>query len=346
MPDSCTTDKVINDYGDGDGIDNINPGCELDIDWVNSTYVNEAAVDRTVEKFNSFLKYHNFTCDEEIAWLLRAVSVIDLTTLAGDDTDSNVERLCRQALKPLPPGVLECPEIEDFSSIKTAAVCVYPRRVAAAVAVVSLQESKPVIPVASVASGFPSGQYPLESRLKEIEYCVANGAKEIDIVISRDLAITEKWEELYSEIKAMKKACGRAHLKTILATGELATLSNVYKASLVAMMAGSDFIKTSTGKEAVNATFPVGIVMCRAINNYQIRTGIKLMYSTSNHVWPTNEANQYLLINMKNLLAIIIKTLDKSTQFLHSNPDSSVPTNGCYQQQVGSTNTQTTKIAK
>ncbi|XP_039293941.1 deoxyribose-phosphate aldolase [Nilaparvata lugens] len=274
----------------------MNPGSELEIEWVRSMNVNEAAVNRTVEAFKKYVKYHSFTVDEEVAWLLRAVSVIDLTTLAGDDTDSNVHRLCRKALKALSPCVLECPELEDFMCLRTAAVCVYPRRVAAAVAAVSINQSKPAIPVASVASGFPSGQYPLDSRLKEIEYCVANGATEIDIVVSRDLVITEQWEELYREIKAMKEACGAAHLKTILAAGECATLANVYKASLVAMMAGSDFIKTSTGKEAVNATFPIGIVMCRAINSYHIRTGIKVGFKPAGGIRTYKDALAWLIL--------------------------------------------------
>lgn len=128
----------------------------------------------------------------------------------------------------------------------------------------------------SAATGFPTGQYDLTSRLQEIRHAVLQGATEIDVVINRTLVITGQWELLYQELQQMKEACGNAEMKTILAVGELSNFTNVYKASLVAMMAGSDFIKTSTGKETVNATLPVGLVMIRAIREYYEQTGYKV----------------------------------------------------------------------
>ncbi|KAF0039173.1 hypothetical protein F2P81_009657, partial [Scophthalmus maximus] len=206
------------------------------------------------------------------AWLLKAVTCIDLTTLAGDDTPSNVHRLCLKAIQPIRHDLLRKLDMND-KGVTTAAVCVYPSRVADAVT--SLKAANSSLPVASVATGFPAGQTPLETRLQEVRMAVSDGATEIDIVINRTLALTGQWKAMYDEIRQFREACGDAHMKTILAIGELGTFTNVYKASMVAMMAGSDFIKTSTGKESVNATYPVAIVMVRAIRDYFLCTGHK-----------------------------------------------------------------------
>uniref|UniRef100_A0A3B4ZTR5 deoxyribose-phosphate aldolase n=1 Tax=Stegastes partitus TaxID=144197 RepID=A0A3B4ZTR5_9TELE len=211
----------------------------------------------------------------QAAWLLKAVTCIDLTTLAGDDTPSNVHRLSMKAIQPVRYDLLKKMDMHD-KGITTAAVCVYPSRVADAVK--SLKAANSSLPVASVATGFPAGQTPLEARLQEVRMAVADGATEIDIVINRMLALTGQWEAMYDEIRQFREACGDAHMKTILAIGELGTFTNVYKASMVAMMAGSDFIKTSTGKEAVNATYPVAIVMVRAIRDYFLYTGYKIYH--------------------------------------------------------------------
>jgi len=196
-----------------------------------------------------------------------------LTTLAGDDTKSNAQRLCFQASKPIHQDILK--QLKFTKEITTGAVCVYPSRVADCVQALKKTNASQ-INVASVAAGFPSGQYPLSTRLEEIRQAVRDGATEIDIVINRNLALNGDWRGVYDELIQMKLSCGHAHMKSILAVGELATLTNVYKASLVAMMAGSDFIKTSTGKENVNATLPVGLVMARAIRDYYWRTGFKV----------------------------------------------------------------------
>jgi deoxyribose-phosphate aldolase len=203
----------------------------------------------------------------QAAWLVNAIACMDLTTLAGDDTADRVARLCGKARRPLADHIVTGLGLPDMPV--TGAVCVYPTMVAAAVA--ALDGSG--IPVASVATGFPAGLTPLDLRLAEIRYAVDQGAQEIDIVITRAHVLGGDWAALYDEIAAMKDACGLAHMKAILATGDLVTLSNVYAASRVAMQAGADFIKTSTGKEGVNATLPVGLTMSRAIRDHRAATG-------------------------------------------------------------------------
>jgi deoxyribose-phosphate aldolase len=224
--------------------------------------------------------------DWQAAWLLRAVTCIDLTTLAGDDTPGRVRRLCAKAKQPLRPDMLNALGVAD-QAITVGAVCVYPNRVRDAVE--ALQGTD--IPVASVATGFPAGQTPLPQRIAEIEQAIEAGAREIDIVISRNYVLTGNWGALYEEIKLFRQACGdAAHMKTILATGDLGTLKQVYQASLVAMMAGSDFIKTSTGKESVNATLEFGLVMARAIREYQARTGYKVGFKPAGGISKAKQA--------------------------------------------------------
>jgi deoxyribose-phosphate aldolase len=246
-----------------------NPGMPLDLDWVMAARVNRSAVERRV---GTLPGRRSIKKDWQAAWLLRAITCIDLTTLSGDDTPGRVRRLCAKAKQPLRPDMLEALGAGD-QKITVGAVCVYPNRVREAVE--ALQGSD--IPVASVAAGFPAGQTPIPQRVGEIEQAIEAGAREIDIVISRAYVLTGDWQSLYEEIRLFREACGQAaHMKTILATGDLATLKQVYQASLVAMMAGSDFIKTSTGKESVNATLEFGLVMARAIREYQTRTGYKV----------------------------------------------------------------------
>ncbi|AWP00951.1 putative deoxyribose-phosphate aldolase isoform 2 [Scophthalmus maximus] len=232
-----------------------NPGTELDLDAISKVRVNTQAVLKRAQQIQG----HKLLKKQwQAAWLLKAVTCIDLTTLAGDDTPSNVHRLCLKAIQPIRHDLLRKLDMND-KGVTTAAVCVYPSRVADAVT--SLKAANSSLPVASVATGFPAGQTPLETRLQEVRMAVSDGATEIDIVINRTLALTGQWKAMYDEIRQFREACGDAHMKTILAIGELGTFTNVYKASMVAMMAGSDFIKTSTGKESVNATYPVAIVM-------------------------------------------------------------------------------------
>lgn len=244
-----------------------NAGTPLDLDWVMGAHINRSAVERRVD---SLPKRRSVKKDWQAAWLLRAVTCIDLTTLAGDDTPGRIRRLCAKARQPLRPDMLSRLGV-DPGQVTVGAVCVYPNRVKDAAE--ALRGT--TIPVASVAAGFPAGQTPLPQRVGEIEQAIEAGAREIDIVISRDHVLTGDWRALYDEIRQFRNTCGdSAHMKSILATGDLGTLKQVYQASLVAMMAGSDFIKTSTGKESVNATLAVSLVMTRAIREYQQRTGL------------------------------------------------------------------------
>ncbi|KAL3283538.1 hypothetical protein HHI36_006677 [Cryptolaemus montrouzieri] len=273
-----------------------NPGCELDLGWLHSVNVNANAVHECVEYIIADKKVEG---EHYAAWLLKAVTCIDLTTLGGDDTSSNVARLCRKAAQPISQNILDALGFkeDDDISIKTAAVCVYPSRVEDAVKELRKLNQCGKINVASVATGFPSGQMPLKTRLQEINYAVEKGATEIDIVINRTLVLTGKWEELYQEIQQMKEACGpNVHMKSILAVGELDTMSNIYKASLVAMMAGSDFIKTSTGKETVNATLPFGLVMARAIKEYYQRMGYKVGLKPAGGIRTRKDAINWLIL--------------------------------------------------
>ena len=242
-----------------------NPGVPLELDWVRDVRVNRSAVER---RAGTIATRRTVKKEWQAAWLLRAVTLMDLTTLAGDDTPGRVRRLCAKARQPVRRDLLDALGAAGLP-IRVAAVCVYHTFVETAVE--ALEGSG--ILVAAVSTGFPAGLSPLPQRIAEIEASVAAGADEIDIVITRSHVLTGDWQALYDEVRAFRAACGDAHIKTILATGELGTLRNVARASLVCMMAGADFIKTSTGKEPVNATVPVGLIMARQIREFRERTG-------------------------------------------------------------------------
>ncbi|XP_077972547.1 deoxyribose-phosphate aldolase-like [Styela clava] len=274
-----------------------NPGIELDLDWVQRTIVNLPAVNRRAE---TLPKKRTVKKAWQAAWLLRATTCIDLTTLSGDDTFSNVQRLCYKAQHPIRDDLIKALDMQD-AGIAVGAVCVYPARVQEAVQCLKAAGINN-IPVASVATGFPAGQTPLETKLIEIKRAVESGASEIDIVISRTKALHGDWKDIYNEVKACKKVCGEGvHMKTILGTGDLGTMTNVYKASLVAMMAGSDFIKTSTGKEGVNATLPVGLVMVRAIREYYQKTGYKVGFKPAGGIRSAKDACTWLALMKEEL---------------------------------------------
>jgi deoxyribose-phosphate aldolase len=237
----------------------------LELEWVEEARVNRSAVERRATTLRT---RRTVKKQWQAAWLLRAVTLMDLTTLSGDDTPGRVRRLCAKARRPVRQDLLEAMGADQLP-IRVGAVCVYHAFIETAVE--ALEGSG--IPVAAVSTGFPAGLSPFTQRLGEIRASVAAGADEIDVVITRAHALTENWRALYDEVRAMRETCGDAHIKTILATGELGTLRTVARASLVCMMAGADFIKTSTGKEGVNATLPVGLVMARAIREYRERTG-------------------------------------------------------------------------
>merc|ERR1712156_643318 len=190
-----------------------NPGIDLDLSWINETRVDLPAIRRRAATLGT---RRTVKKQWQAAWLCRALTCIDLTTLAGDDTDANVQRLCLKAAKPIRSDIMSSIGMEE-EKLTVGAVCVYPARVSDAVKALK-QFKAPQIPVAAVATGFPSGQYSLKTRLEEIRLAVEEGAKEIDIVISRSLALNHDWEALYNEVKAMKDACGEGvHLKAILA---------------------------------------------------------------------------------------------------------------------------------
>jgi len=268
-----------------------NPGMELDLAWLETVRINLPAVLRRAASLGT---RRTVKQQWQAAWLLRAVTCIDLTTLSGDDTETNVARLCLKAARPIRPDLLEAMDMTE-AGLTTGAVCVYPNRVKECVQLLKKYKAEN-IPVAAVATGFPSGQYSLDTRLQEIRMAVEAGAREIDIVINRQLALEHKWQELYDEVVAMKAACGPAHMKSILAIGELGSMNNVYKCSLVCMMAGSDFIKTSTGKEGVNATLAVGLVMCRAIREYQDVTGFRVGFKPAGGIRTAKDAMNWLIL--------------------------------------------------
>ncbi|MEL7099491.1 MAG: deoxyribose-phosphate aldolase [Pseudomonadota bacterium] len=263
-----------------------NDGMPLDLGWVRSVRVNTSAVERraaTLPGRRSIKKTH------QAAWLCRAVSCIDLTTLSGDDTVARVRRLCAKARQPVRADLLQQLGMDGLT---VGAVCVYHEMVEAAVDALA----GTTIPVAAVSTGFPAGLSPFDLRLEEIRRSVAAGAHEIDIVISRRHVLEGNWQALYDEMQAMRAACGDAHVKAILATGELGTLRNVARASLVCMMAGADFIKTSTGKESVNATLPVTLVMIRAIRDFYDRTGVLVGYKPAGGISKAKDALMYLAL--------------------------------------------------
>ncbi|MEK6611556.1 MAG: deoxyribose-phosphate aldolase [Gemmatimonadota bacterium] len=265
-----------------------NPGEPLDLERVRAIRVNKSAAERraaTIPTRRTVKK------EWQAAWLLRAITLMDLTTLSGDDTAGNVRRLCAKARHPLRPDLVEALGVGHLVPT-VAAVCVYHQLVPTAVAALAGSG----IPVAAVSTGFPAGLSPFTQRVEEIGASVTAGAREIDVVITRGHVLTGHWEALYDEVRAFRAACGEAHLKVILATGELATLSNVARASWVAMQAGADFIKTSTGKEGVNATLPVSLAMVRQIREYRERTGYCVGYKPAGGIRTARQAIEFLLL--------------------------------------------------
>jgi len=270
-----------------------NRGIPLNLDWVKQVRVNTSAVERRAQ---SHVARRTVKKEWQAAWLLRAITCMDLTTLSGDDTDERVRRLCAKARQPLEHELVKRLEIEELG-IRVAAICVYHRFVETAAR--ALEGSG--VKVAAVSTGFPAGLSPLEERIAEIRRSVEAGADEIDIVITRAHVFGGRWQELYDEIAAFKQACGHAHMKAILGTGDLMTLRNVARASFVAMMAGADFIKTSTGKESLNATLPVGFVMTRAIREYAQETGMAVGFKPAGGLRTAKQSTEWLALMKEEL---------------------------------------------
>jgi deoxyribose-phosphate aldolase len=277
-----------------------NRGVPLNLDWVEDVRVNTSAVERRAQ---SLVTRRTVKKDWQAAWLLRAISCMDLTTLSGDDTDERVRRLCAKARQPIQHDLIKKLGIESLD-IKVAAVCVY--HVFVETARRALEGSG--IRVAAVSTGFPAGLSPLSERVDEIRRSVEAGADEIDIVITRAHVFAAKWQALYDEIASFKHACGPAHMKVILGTGDLLTLRNVARASVVAMMAGADFIKTSTGKEPVNATLPVGLVMTRAIREYANQTGFAVGFKPAGGIRTAKQSLEWLALMKDELGPSWLKT--------------------------------------
>jgi deoxyribose-phosphate aldolase len=267
-----------------------NEAVALDLGWVNQIKVNRNAADRRAA---SLANRRTVKKEYQAAWLIKALQCIDLTTLGGDDTPGRVERLCMKAMRPLRADIMEALGV---SNLTTGAVCVYHEMIAPAARILNGR-----LPIAAVSTAFPAGLSSMETKVREIELSVAAGATEIDIVITRQHVLTGNWQALYDEMLAYRKACGDAHVKAILATGDLLTLENVAKASWVCMMAGSDFIKTSTGKEGVNATIPVALTMVRAIREYHEQTGFQVGFKPAGGVATSKSALQYLTLMKEEL---------------------------------------------
>ena len=267
-----------------------NEAVGLDLGWVNQVKVNRNAADRRAASLGA---RRTVKKEYQAAWLVQAIKCIDLTTLGGDDTPGRVERLCMKAMRPLRADLMQALGLESLS---TGAVCVYHEMITPATKILQGR-----LPIAAVSTAFPAGLASMETKLREIALSVAAGATEIDIVITRQHVLTGNWQALYDEMLAYRKACGDAHVKAILATGDLLTLENVAKASWVCMMAGSDFIKTSTGKEGVNATIPVALTMVRTIREYHERYGFQVGFKPAGGVGTAKAALQYLTVMKEEL---------------------------------------------
>ena len=270
-----------------------NRGVPFDAAWIDGLRVNASAVERRTA---TLAARRSVKKDAQAAWLLKAVTCIDLTTLSGDDTEGRVRRLCAKARRPVRDDLIEALGVAP-ESIVTGAVCVYHRFVAAAADALAGTG----IPVAAVSTGFPAGLNPPALKLEEIAASVADGAAEIDIVVTREHVLTGNWRALYDEVRDFRAACGAAHMKAILATGDIRTLTNIAKASMVCMMAGADFIKTSTGKEGVNATLDVSLVMVRMIREFRERTGERVGFKPAGGVSTAKSVLAYQVLMKEEL---------------------------------------------
>ncbi len=265
---------------------------DLDISLIVSQKVNLSAVER---RCDTLMKRRSVKKRYQADWLLKAIEFMDLTTLAGDDTPGRVARICHKAKNPVRNDILDYLQIPKPFSV--AAVCVYPELIRTAKSALEQRD----IGLASVATGFPTGLVPERTKISEINAAIRNGASEIDVVINRNKVLTANWVSLYNDIRAYKKACGLLHLKVIIGAGDLGTLRNVVRASWVAMLAGADFIKTSTGKEPTNATLPVSLVMIRAIRDFHDLTGIKVGFKAAGGISKAKQAMNYLILMKEEL---------------------------------------------
>ena len=248
-------------------------------DFMHTPVIDQVGIYDRVARLNS----RSIKKESKMAALKLALSMIDLTTLEGMDTPGKVRQLCTKA-KNLHNGICDLPFV--------AAVCVYPAMVR--VAKKELTESS--INVASVATGFPSGQTAFNTRLEEVQFAILEGADEVDMVISRGKFLAGEYQAVFDEIAQTKEACGKTHLKVILETSELSTLDNVYRSSEIAMTAGADFIKTSTGKTKCGATPSVTLVMLEAIKDFFYKTNKKVGMKPAGGISDSKTAIRYLVM--------------------------------------------------
>ena len=260
---------------------------DLDTSWVNNIQINLSAVER---RTSTLVKRRTVKKEFQVAWLLKAITLIDLTTLSGDDTFGKVERLCNKAVNPIDKTILNNLNLSD-NSIKVGAVCVYHHLIKNCKNII-----KNELPIAAVSTGFPAGLSSFETRKKEISDSIKDGADEIDIVINRGFVLQNNWKKLYDEVRSFKETAGKIKIKAILGVGDLETLRNVAKASLVCMMAGADFIKTSTGKESTNANLNNSLVMLRMIREFHGKTGKKIGFKPAGGISTAKSVLEFLIL--------------------------------------------------
>jgi len=260
---------------------------DLDTSWVNNIQINLSAVER---RTSTLVKRRTVKKEFQVAWLLKAITLIDLTTLSGDDTFGKVERLCNKAVNPIDKTILNNLNLSD-NSIKVGAVCVYHHLIKDCKNII-----KNELPIAAVSTGFPAGLSSFETRKKEISDSIKDGADEIDIVINRGFVLQNNWKKLYDEVRSFKETAGKIKIKAILGVGDLETLRNVAKASLVCMMAGADFIKTSTGKESTNANLNNSLVMLRMIREFHSKTGKKIGFKPAGGISTAKSVLEFLIL--------------------------------------------------
>ena len=265
---------------------------KLDLEWVNNVQVNLSAVERRTA---TLIKRRSVKKEYQAAWLLKAITLIDLTTLSGDDTYGKVDRLCEKAIRPLSFELQKLLEIPE-RSISVAALCVYHHLVKEA-----KKKLKDRIPIAAVSTGFPAGLSSFKTRKQEIIESINNGADEVDIVINRGFVLQNDWKRLYDEVKTFKLAAKKKHIKAILGVGDLETMRNVAKASLVCMMAGADFIKTSTGKETINANLNNSLVMLRMIREFHEITRKKIGFKPAGGISSAKSVIEFLILVLEEL---------------------------------------------
>ena len=264
----------------------------LDTDLVSNIRINLSAIER---RTSTLTKRRSVKKEYQAAWLLKAISLIDLTTLSGDDTAGKVERLCEKAKRPISIELHKLLNLKQ-GDIQVGAVCVYHHLIKEA------KKNLPNnIPVAAVSTGFPAGLSSFKTRKLEITESIKNGADEIDIVINRGFVLQNNWKKLYAEVRDFKKAANKKHIKAILGVGDLETLRNVAKASMVCMMAGADFIKTSTGKESINANLNNSLVMLRMIRHFYQMTGKKIGFKPAGGISTAKTVIEFLILVMEEL---------------------------------------------